>query len=129
MKKYVDIHNKKYSFFDIICVMKVDDNQYNKQRPLTNLDFGIETVKIRCNLPQILELRIIFASCRRFMTYNYYIKKQAIPIEIKINHLLDKNPELLNCLDRYITYPFIEKDTHIPYPEIYLAQCGIITPI
>ena len=51
--------------------MKVDDNHYITQRPLTNLDFGVETVKIRCNSPQIFELRITFASCRRFMTYNF----------------------------------------------------------
>ena len=41
MKKYVDIHNKKYSFFHIICVMKVEDKQYITHRPLTVSDLGV----------------------------------------------------------------------------------------
>ena len=68
MKKYVDIHNKKYSFFLFICVIKVDDKQYITHRPLTISHLGVKIVKIRCNFPQILEMRITFSSCRGFMT-------------------------------------------------------------
>ena len=39
-------------FLNNIFVEKVNDNQYNRHRPLTNLDFGIKTVKIRCNFPK-----------------------------------------------------------------------------
>ena len=126
--KYVDIHSKKYSFFHIISVLKVDDNQYIRHRPLTNLDFGYKTVEIRCNFLQILELRITFASCRRFMTYNYYIKQPMPMCETKLNQLLHKKPELINCLNRFITYPFIKEYAHIPYSEKYLSQCDIIKP-
>ena len=28
LKKYVDIHNKKYYFYHIICVFKVNDDHY-----------------------------------------------------------------------------------------------------
>ena len=62
MKKYVDLHNKKYSFFHIICVMKADDNQHIRHRPLTKLNFGLKTVNIRCGFPQILELRLTFVA-------------------------------------------------------------------
>ena len=82
MKKYVDIHIKKYNFFHIICVKKVDDNQYIKHRPLTKLDFGDKPVKIRYSFPQILELRITFANCRRFMTFNYYMENQGLCVKL-----------------------------------------------
>ena len=49
--------------------------------------------------------------------------------EIKLNQLLHKNPELINCLNKFIAYPFIEEYAHIPYSEIYLSQYGIIAPI
>ena len=49
LEKYVDIHNKKYCFFDFICVVKVNDDQYIKQRPMTILDF--KNFKIRCYFP------------------------------------------------------------------------------
>ena len=39
LKNYVDIHNEKYCFFDIICVVKVNDNQYIKHRAMTDIDF------------------------------------------------------------------------------------------
>ena len=48
--------------------------------------------------------------------------------ENKLNQLLHKNPELINCLNRFITYSFIKEYAHIPYSKIYLSQYGIITP-
>ena len=116
-------------FFHIFRVTKVDDNQYIRHRPLTKLDFRDKTVKIRCDFPQKLELRITFASCFRFMTYKYYIKQRMPMCEININQLLHKNPGLINCLERFISYPFIKEHAHIPYSEHYLSQKGTITPI
>ena len=69
-KKHFDIH-KKMVFFSIFFVIKVYNNQYIRHRHLTNLDYGFKTVNIRFSFPQILELRIKFASCRRFMIYKY----------------------------------------------------------
>ena len=95
---------------------KVDDNQFIGHRTLINLDFGDKTVKKRCNFPQILELRITFASCYMCMTYTYkYYMKQPMPMcEINLNPLLHKSPELINCLNRFFTYPFVEDKAHIP---------------
>ena len=64
---------KKHWFFEHICVFKVNDSQRFRHRPLTNKDFGSKNIKIRCNFPQMLEMRITFASCRKFMTYKHYI--------------------------------------------------------
>ena len=96
-----------FFFSHNICVVKVDDNQYNRHRPLPILDFRDKTVEIRCNFPQILELRITFASCRRFNTYNYYMKQPMPMCETKLNQLLHKKQELMKCRNRFITYPFV----------------------
>ena len=34
--------------------------------------------------------------------------------EVKLNQLLQKNPELINCHDRFINFPFIADYAHIP---------------
>ena len=47
------------------------------------------------------------------MTYNYYIKQPMPMCEIKLNQLLHKNPELINCLNIFITYQFTAKYTQI----------------
>ena len=70
---------------------------------MTNLD--IKNFKIRCNFPQILELRITFASCRRFMTYNYYVNLPMSAVERKMNVTIDKNPYLINSINRSIIHP------------------------
>ena len=49
--------------------------------------------------------------------------------ENKLNQLVHKNPELINCLNRPITYPFFKEYAHIPYSEYYLSEYNIITPI
>ena len=40
MKENINNTNEKYSPFNNIGVVKVNDNQYIKHRPMTNLDFG-----------------------------------------------------------------------------------------
>ena len=87
---------KKILFFDIVCVVKVYDNQYIKHRRMTNLDF--ESIKIRCNFPQILGFRITFASYHKFMTYEYYIKQPMHMAERRINMNIAKNPNLIKFL-------------------------------
>ena len=48
--------------------------------------------------------------------------------EYILNQLLHKYPELINCLYRFSSYPFIKEYAHIPFSENYLSQYGIITP-
>ena len=97
---------KSIVFLHIICVKKLDDNPFIRHRPLTNLDFKDKTVKLRCNFPHVLEFRIIFASCHRFMTYNYYIKQPMPMCEFILNQLPHKNPEIIICLNRFLLIRF-----------------------
>ena len=45
--------------------------------------------------------------------------------EIKLNQILHKNPDSLNCPNRLIINPFIQKYAHIPYSGNYLSQYGV----
>ena len=63
--------------------------------------------------PQILEMRISFASCRKLMTYNYYITQPMQAVEKKLNQDLAKNPELINFLNTsLIPSPCRRKKAH-----------------
>ena len=115
IKKYGNIHNTKYSFFEIICVLIVNDNQYIKHRPLTNLDFSFKNIKLRCNFPQILQMRTTVASCRKFWAYVFYIKQPLQAIEMKLNMIIAKNPILINSANRFHYHPSNRKNSPTPF--------------
>ena len=105
-KKY----NKKYCFYDNICLFKVNDDHYIRHRPLTNRNFESENIHIRCIFSQIDEMRISFCSCRKLMTYKYYITQPMQAIERKLNQNLAKSPELVKFLNLFfIPSPCIRK--------------------
>ena len=61
-------------------------------------------------------MRSIFNSSHRYMTYDYY-KKQPKPMSEKdLNQLIHKNQELINSLNRFNIYPFIQEYAFIPNP-------------
>ena len=59
---------------------------------------------------------IIFDSIndRCNMTYEYYIKQPMPALELRLNMIIAKNPELINSLDRNKNHPLIRKYSHIP---------------
>ena len=76
---------------------------------------------------QVLEMRITFISNIRNLTYDYFLKQPMPMCEIKLNQPLHKNPEHINCLDRFIFHPFIQEYTHIPalasdFPQLQLFE-------
>ena len=48
------------------------------------------------------------------MTYEYYIKQPMPALELRLNMIIAKNPELINSLDRNKNHPLIRKYSHIP---------------
>ena len=102
-------------FFEIICVFIVNDNQYIKHRPLTNLDFSFKNIKLRCNFPQILQMRTTFASCRKFLAYVFYIKQPLQAIEMKLNMIIAKNSILGNSANRFHYHPLNSKNPLTPF--------------
>ena len=79
---------------------------------MDKFDFRFENFRIRCNFLQKLELRITFASCRKFMTYEFYIKQPMPMCEIKLNQHLARKPELLRLFGRYKVYTYLQKYAH-----------------
>ena len=49
------------------------------------------------------------------MTYEHYIKQPLQAIELKLNMIIAKNPQLINALDRNENQPLIRKYSHIPF--------------
>ena len=51
------------------------------------------------------------------MTYDLYIKQRLPMCEIKLNHLVYKNPQLINYRNRFTIYPFFQEYAQIPIGE------------
>ena len=49
------------------------------------------------------------------MTYDSYIEHPMQAIELRLNILTARNPELINYLDRKKNHPLIRKSSHIPF--------------
>ena len=49
------------------------------------------------------------------MTYKYYMNEAMQLVELKLNMIIAKHPELINKLDRKNNHPLIRKYSHIPF--------------
>ena len=122
MQKKIDIHEKKYGSYQFRCVLKVNDNQYIKDKPMLNLHsipYPYITVENQPYNSQVFEMRITLFSSHRHMTYDYNIKQPKPSCENKLTQLTHKNPQVINSLIRFIVYPFIQECDHISVPENY----------
>ena len=49
------------------------------------------------------------------MTYEQYIKQPMQSVEIRLNIIITKNPNLISSLNRYNNHPVGRKYSHIPF--------------
>ena len=63
--------------------------------------------KMSDNLSKIVEIRITFVSCSRFMTYNHYLKQKKPMCEIRLNQILNRHPSLVYLLNTNLPHPMI----------------------
>ena len=122
LHNYIDTHNKKYNIYQIRCVSKVNDIQYLTCKPMSKLDYityPYITNKSQPFIFKLLEMRITFSS-RRHMKYDYYLKQPMPMCEIKLTQSLHKNPQVINSLNRFIIYPFIQEYVRISVGETYV---------
>ena len=120
MKRYIDVHNKKYDLNHVRCVLEVNDNQYLTYKLMLNLDFTTYpniTIENQPCFSQVLELRITFISSHRHMTYDYYLKQPMPMCEMKLNYLLYKTAQLINSFNRFNIYPFFQENANISAGE------------
>ena len=49
------------------------------------------------------------------MTYESYFNQPMQAIELRLNMIIAKNPQLINALDRNKNHPLIRKYSHLPF--------------
>ena len=49
------------------------------------------------------------------MTYGNFTNQTMQAIELKLDNIIAKNPQLINSLDRNKPHPLIKKYSHIPF--------------
>ena len=67
----------------------------------------------RYYLSKIYEMKTSFISHIRNMTYEDYLRQPKSMCEIKLNEIIAKNPNPINCLNRNNSHPLIRKNYHI----------------
>ena len=49
------------------------------------------------------------------MKYEHYMNQPMQPVELRINLLVAKNPQMINSFERNKNHPLIRKNSHIPF--------------
>ena len=122
---YITNHNKKFDFYYINCEFEIEINNY-----LTNIEINFHhntdyiniksylffyTESIGTKFSNINRMIINTISCLCNMNYDYYIKNPMSMLERRMNFINNKNPELINALNRNENHPLIRKYNHIPF--------------
>ena len=58
------------------------------------------------------EMNFTFVNDKKYMTYDYYIKHPMSAVELKLNLIISKNPNLFKSLNRSHIHPLIRKYSH-----------------
>ena len=69
------------------------------------------------NFSKIVYMRITFVCSNRFMYYDYYLKQKLPICEIKSSQILNRNPSLINLLNRELPHPLVNRYNYIPNEE------------
>ena len=120
---YITNHNKNFDFYFINCEFQIaTDNRlvnieinFHHNTDYINLKsylcFYTESHGI--NFFNINNMIINTISCLCNMTYKYYLNNPMSMLERRINFIINKNPELINNLDRSKNHPLIRKYSYI----------------
>ena len=126
-KEFITNHIKKYQLFLIKCYSKIIFNDDFSKFIHIDTYFSSNTNPIdlkRYVLYQIDsfkehefsyidELNITTVNDKMYMTYDYYIKHPTPAVELKLNMIISKNPNLIKSLKRSHIHPLIRKYSHI----------------
>ena len=126
--KYINIHNQKFVFYHIDCQFEIEFKDNILAKIAINQHFNTDYINIKSYLlfyidscrygnfvfDIINKMEIDMISCRCNMTYKYYMNSPMSMLERRINMIIAKNPQLINCLDRNKDHPIIRKYSHIP---------------
>ena len=126
---FVNIHNKKYYFYFVKCNFNLvfDSNfyrciesiLYNNTMICYWKEFLINAIqhfiKKGNKFSHISNMNIITINNKMNMTYEHYITLPMQAVELKLNMIIAKNPNLINSLNRFYNHLLIRKYSHIPF--------------
>ena len=105
---YITKHNKKFDFYYINCEFQIKINNR-----LLNIEINFHHNTDYINLKRYLffyteshrikdfkinQMIINTISCLCNMTYKYYLSNPMPMVERRMNYIISKNPQLINCL-------------------------------
>ena len=129
VEKFIDIHNQKFVFYCIDCQFEIQFKNIIFAKIEINQHFNTDYINIKNYLlfyidscrygnvvfDNIIKMEISMISCSCNMTYKYYMNTLMSMLERRINMIIAKNLQLMNCLDRNKNHPIIRKYSHIPF--------------
>ena len=129
LKNFVDDYNRKFEFYLISCKWKLrfsdtiivvkSDRLYNNKRKYANWNLRTNLIsKIEYfesyghKFSHISEMKIVFITDLRNMTYDHYLKIPKPMIEWTIIKKLAINPKLIKAFNTTTSHPLIQKYNH-----------------
>ena len=122
---YIINHNKKFDFYYINCEFQIETN--NKLLNIEiNYHHNTDYINLKCMFFFYTESHIIKnfkinqmiinkISCFCNMSYKYYLLMPMSMLERRMNYIINKNPQLINTLNRNKKHPLIRKYNYIPF--------------
>ena len=122
---YITNHNKKIDFYYINCEFHIEFN-YQLLNIEINFHHNTDYINLKCLLFfyteshsiknfKINQMIINTISCLCNMTYKYYLSMPMSMLERRMNYIINKNPQLINALNRNKNHPLIRKYNYIPF--------------
>ena len=114
LSDYVTLHDKKFNFHLVICEFVLEFDNNFKTNTQTNYCYNMDDItKIKIYLDNwidcfksrgyknynINEMSIKSLSDRCNMTYKYYMNQPSQSVELRINMVIAKNPQLTNLFN------------------------------
>ena len=130
LNQYISHHNKKFCLYVYKLTFSLEFNKNFIQSIETTYESngddtgkmkicllsGIKYLKSRgyifCNIHHIT-IDIIGDKCN--MTYEYHINQPMQAVEMELNMIIAKNPQLINSLDRSKNHPLIRIYAYVPF--------------
>ena len=121
---HITNHNKKFDFYYINCSFELLIDQNRLLNIEINYHHNTDYINLRCYLYFyikshkiknfiIKKMIINTISCFCNMSYKFYLSMPMPMLERRMNYIIAKNPDLINCLDRNKNHPLIKKYSHI----------------
>ena len=123
--EYIANHNKKYRLFLIKCDFKlIFNNDFSKPNHIeTNFHHNTNLINLKRYLvyqidkfiekehlfSYIDEMNITTVKDKIYMAYDYYIKHPMSAVELKLNMINSKIPNIMKSLNRSHIHPLIRK--------------------